>query len=249
MLDIVDARHRRFEAASAAHPGIKMAAYFMSNKMIFKNAEADNWFRRHKKYISSKGTDRTTTLICEWLEPFKDNIQKIAEVGCGSGHRLTAFCDHLNAQGYGVEPSKEAVDFGNTTFENINLIEGFGDKLDLESESFDLVHLGFFLCMVDRNDYLQCIAEADRILKDGGFLTIFDFDVSKPYANEYHHHEGGQSFKFDNSKPFLSSGRYHLAYKHSFSHADFFFSREEDERISLMLLYKEIDPFPLRGSK
>ena len=51
---------------------------------------------------------------------------------------------------------------------------------------FDLVHLGFFLYLVDREDYLRCISEADRLLKFGGFLSIIDFETPIQYRHAYY---------------------------------------------------------------
>ena len=70
----------------------------------------------------------------------------------------------------------------NNKFPSLNLKLGFGDSLPLKK---NLVHLGFFLYLVDRKDYLKCISEADRMLKFGGFLSIIDFETPFPYSNQY----------------------------------------------------------------
>jgi len=57
------------------------------------------------------------------------------------------------------------------------------------------------------------IAEADRVLRDGGFLCIEDFDTSIPYLNSYHHKDGISSFKSDYANIIPLSGHYHLISK------------------------------------
>ncbi len=93
--------------------------------------------------------------------------------------------------------------------------------------------------MVDRNNLFQSIAEADRVLKDNGFLAIVDFDVSKPHKNKYEHKIGLSSYKNNYANIFLSSGHYALINKYSFSNSNSSFSKNINERISLSLLFKQ----------
>jgi len=211
----------------------------MDNKTTFIDSEANEWFRRNRTGLENRSIDSTITMLCNWLEPFKSDITKIAEIGSGSGHRLEQLCKNLDAKGFGVDPSDEAIVYSNSQFPDTTSIVGTGDQLTLPTNSFDLVHLGFFLYLVDRSEYLKCIAEADRILKQGGFLSILDFDPLQPYSKKYSHFEGLKSYKLDNSRPFLSTGGYYLVNKFSLSHGGRYFTRDVDERVSLMLLYKE----------
>ena len=67
-------------------------------------------------------------------------------------------------------------------------------------------HLGFFLYLVDRELYLRCISEADRLVKPGKFLSIIDFETPFPYANKYLHKGEIYSHKVNNAEVFVSSG-------------------------------------------
>ena len=97
--------------------------------------------------------------------------------------------------------------------------------------------------MVDRELYLRCISEADRLVKFGGFLSIIDFDTPYPYSNPYTHQSGVFSYKQNNSDVFVASGLYSVVNKFQFSHSNFFFDKEINERVSLTLLYKEAQIF------
>jgi len=145
----------------------------------------------------------------------------------------------LNADGYGVDPSRSAVKYASQTFPALTTEVGFGDSVPFDSGSFDLVHLGFYLYLADRDDYLKCVSEADRLLKFGGFLSIIDFDTPIPYSNEYVHKKGAFTHKTDNARVFVASGLYGVVNKYSFSHSGFCFDKTIDERIALTLLYKE----------
>ncbi len=211
----------------------------MSNKDYFSKGEADNWFQRNIKTLCSGEDDKVSELLRDWLEPFGENIETIVEVGCGSAHRLSHLSNQLNARGYGVEPSNKAVEYASNTFPDLTIKAGYGDDVPFEDKYFDLVHLGFFLYLVDRDKYLKCISEADRLLKFGGFLSIIDFETPYPYSNEYSHQKGVFSHKTDNAKVFVGTGFYSIVNKFQFSHSNFFFDKNINERVSLTLLYKE----------
>ncbi len=210
----------------------------MSNREFFGKGEADNWFERNKVALESGKSEPAIALLAQWLEPFEQEIKSVMEVGCGSGHGVNELAGRLNAEGFGVEPSAKAVDYINQHFANVSAKVGFADDIPF-ARQFDLVHLGFFLYLVDRDKYLRCVAEADRLVKSGGFLSIIDFDTPLPYSNEYSHQQGVYSHKTNNAEVFVASGLYTVVNKYQYSHRGFHFDPDINERVSLTLLYKE----------
>ena len=120
-----------------------------NNKGFFKDGEANQWFKRNRKTLELSGTEEIITLLTAWLHPFKAELFDVLEIGCGSGHRLKQISQTLKADGYGVEPSSEAVDYIKNSFPSLEAKVGFGDDVPYKNK-FDLVHLGFFLYLVDR---------------------------------------------------------------------------------------------------
>lgn len=169
----------------------------------------------------------------------KNSINKIIEVGCGDGKTLNYLSKKLHCKPYGIEPSKKAVQHVKNDFKNIKIKCEFADEISYEKEIFDYVHLGFFMYLVDRHLFLKTVSEIDRILKFGGYLSIIDFDTPYPYSNDYKHQTGVFTHKIDNSSVFVSSGLYSIINKFSFSHKKISFEKKIDERLSLVLLYKE----------
>ncbi|MGY8790094.1 MAG: class I SAM-dependent methyltransferase [Pseudomonadales bacterium] len=214
----------------------------MGNKEKFIDSEANEWFRRNHQPPEQRQPDEDMILLSAWLQPFKNEIDNIIEIGCGDGRRLVQMTESLNANGYGVEPSVEAVDYIDNNLPTINAKVGFGDNIPFD-KSFDLVHLGFFLYLVDRENFLRCVSEADRLVKPGGFLSITDFETTYPYSNDYSHRAGIYSHKHNNTDVFVASGLYSVVNKFHFSHKDFFFDKDINERVSLTLLYKEMNIF------
>lgn len=224
----------------------------VNNKKIFENGEGDKYFDRNIDIMEEKTSSKTDIIsntIINWLKPLKKRVSSICELGCGGGHRLNQICNELNASGYGIDPSYKAIKYIKKNFKNIKAKRGFGHDTRFVKK-FDLVHLGFFLCWVDREYYLRCISEADRILNYGGFLTIQDFDSTPfQYKNKYHHKHGAYTYKMNNANTFVSTGMYTIVNKFTFDiskNNNYFFTQNYDNRVSITLLYKEKESFNLR---
>ena len=86
----------------------------------------------------------------------------------------------------------------------------------------------------------KAIMEANRVLKNGGFLAILDFDHRGLKINPYKHAPGVFAFKNDYSGMFLASNFYSLVSKWSFSLEGDHFIEEREDRISVNILFKEI---------
>lgn len=211
------------------------------NKEFFAEGEANQWFERNHKQLPIV-IENAVLELADWLSPFKSQISDILEIGCGSGDRIDLLSTKLEANGYGLEPSAEAVNYIRKNFPKIKAEIGFGDDISFV-QKFDLVHLGFFLYLVDREYYLRCISEADRLVRFGGFLSIIDFETPFSYSNQYAHKNGVFSHKQNNSNVFVASGLYSVVNKFQFSHKNFYFDKEIDERVSITLLYKEKNLF------
>jgi ubiquinone/menaquinone biosynthesis C-methylase UbiE len=224
----------------------------MSQNKIFFLSEGDAWYERNAEYLQTTeqaSTLRDVSYICDVLHPFKSQVNQILEIGCSNGIKLETICHHLDSVGFGIDSSSCAVNSGNARkkISDIKLRVGDGSKLPFESLSFDLVYFAFCLYLFDRETLMQSIAEADRVLKPGGFLVITDFDPGHNYKRAYDHCEGVFSYKQDYANFYTQSGLYYLAGKNCFSNKSIFFEELSDERVSTSILYKELNPYPMVG--
>jgi ubiquinone/menaquinone biosynthesis C-methylase UbiE len=210
-------------------------------KNIFLESEGDGWFRRNEQSLYKKGDDRVNLDI---LIPFLGKENKILEIGCSNGQNLNYLQKKLpnyKLDLYGVDPSKESVKSGNQMFKEIKLKIGTSDQLEFDNKFFDVIICGFFLYLVDRDLLFKTVSEIDRVLKEGGYLIIVDFDVPLPYCNDYHHYEGIKSYKNDYSKFFTGGSHYTVVGKKSFSHiSNEYFHKTINERVSTTILFKEL---------
>ena len=64
-----------------------------------------------------------------------------------------------------------------------------------------------------------------------------------PISNTYAHQSEVFAHKQNNSDVFVASGLYSVVNKFQFSHSNFFFDKDINERISITVLYKETGIF------
>lgn len=194
----------------------------MKQDSIFYNGEGDRWFRRNK--IALDKPDRIKNDIpLKILEQNKFEIQpkKILEIGCSHGWRLEELRNRWDAQCTGVDPSEEALQEGASKYPQIKFLRGLVSQLPIiESEQFDLVIVNFVFHWISRASLLQSLAEADRVVKDGGYLLIGDFYPDAPTLRPYHHlpNESVYTFKQDYSLVFTASNLYQVVNQAEFDH-------------------------------
>ena len=212
---------------------------------FFINSEGDGWYERNYEMLKEKNEtinkSKDVQFINQILYPNKENINNILEIGCSSAIKLKSLVKYFNASGAGIDPSVVAIENAknDATLADLDLRTGIASSLPYASQSCDLVYFSFCWYLLDRTEIFTAVAEADRVLKDGGFLAICDFDNSTPYKRPYHHKEGLFSYKNDYSKIFTGSGHYHLMAKESYSHQAEFFTKEFDERVAISILFKQ----------
>jgi ubiquinone/menaquinone biosynthesis C-methylase UbiE len=121
---------------------------------------------------------------------------RVLEVGCGSARRLHWLHSNMGLECHGIEPSARATAEANARG-GISVVQGTADQLPFPSNSFDIVIFGFCLYLCDRSDLFRIASEADRALKESGYLIIHDFFSPSPRTREYHHLSGIMTHKMD----------------------------------------------------
>jgi len=225
---------REQEASQTSH---------INQSEVFLESEGDGWFERNKAAVNRKASYYETETIKRVLQSFKENINNILEIGCGNGAKLNDLCDYFNANGTGIDPSPAAIKDGNELRKHLRLSVATASNLPYNNNDFDLVYFGFCLYLVDREDVFEAVAEADRVLKNGGFLAILDFDPKQKHKRPYHHKPGLFSYKTSYSDFFTAGGHYYLVAKESFSNGASHFAIDSDERVSVCILYKEPEAY------
>jgi len=176
---------------------------------LFLQGEADEWYLRNREVLLKRDSDP----VLDSLAHLKLQPTSVLEVGCANGWRLELLRQHTGASVAGVDPSSAAIEEGHALYPAVDLRVGTAEELDFGDASFDLVIFGFCLYLVDPQLLFRVVAEADRVLRDGGHVVIFDFLEPTAYHNEYVHRPGVRSHKMVFSRLFTAHPAYFLIHR------------------------------------
>lgn len=206
----------------------------------FLASEGNSWFERNAPMLAAPSPMRS--LVVSRVAASLAGRQRAAvlEIGCGRGDNLHALGQSRGISGHGLDPSAKAIEAGRAAYPQLELRQGTADTLPFADASFDLVWFGFCLYLVDRSLLQRAVAEADRVLRDGGLLAIVDFDPDVPSIRPYHHRAGLSSYKMDYSRLFLANPAYVLAEKISTSHETGLWSADPQDRVALTICRKDL---------
>lgn len=217
-----------------------MAPHDPKQKEIFLSGEGNAWHQRNREGVSLLTTDP----VLDALAGLDWRPRRVLEIGCGNGWRLALLRDRTGAACEGLDPSREAVEDGKARRPDLSLRVGTADDLSgFEAGAFDLVLFGFCLYLVDRSDLFRVVAEADRVLADGGVLGIYDFCPPSPYANPYVHDSRVSSFKMDYARAFLWNPAYtelRRVVAHHAHRPGLDALANPDDRVAVTLLRKDV---------
>lgn len=160
-------------------------------KDIFLLSEGNAYFHRNKnKY-------KTPDPVLDAISALKLKPRSVLEIGCGDGWRLGQL---KGSSCFGIDPSLDATNYGTKKY-GAHLMRGTAENIAAMSESFDAVIFGFCLYLCDREDLFKIAAEADRVLKDRGYLFIYDFNQESEDV-PYKHRDGVVSYKMNYGRMF-----------------------------------------------
>lgn len=212
-----------------------------SQRDVFVSTEGDGWYARNAQALGQASTMRNTIVGRIAAHIPRESPCTVMEIGCATGVNLAALAEIRSIECIGLDPSGAAVERGGHQHPGMKLVCGTADQLPQEDSSVDVLWFGFCLYLVDRALLARVVAEADRVLKDGGLLVINDFDPDFPRMRQYAHHEGLWSYKMDYSALFTANPAYVLVEKTSFSHSGLQWASDPQERVGLWLCRKNLN--------
>jgi len=191
----------------------------MNQSDLFLSGEANEWFKRNREHLGKRDPVGNLLNLLPLVRP-----RHILEVGCANGWRLLKLKERYKCRVSGIEPSYDACleaaasgldDVANDTFGRVQWLGG----------TFDMIIFAFCLYVTSPSDWLRIVAEADRLLSDGGYLVIHDFARPKEaFKKVYEHRPELWSYHVDFAKMWLSH-----PYYEEYDGADF-----DDERVTIL---------------
>jgi len=204
----------------------------MDQKFAFLAGEGDHYFDRN----AHKSVELEQNYALTALKTLGVSPRSVLEIGCSDGARLDQIRQTYAAECCGIDPSTKAIAYGRTKFPQLHLDEGTADGLEFSDGQFDVVLFGFCLYLCDLKDHFRIAFQADRVLKDGGLLIIYDFNTPLPYSNAYSHLTGIRSYKMDWSSMFTWSPSYRLLSRlYVEDRKPFTFDRDKQVSVDVML--------------
>ena len=183
----------------------------MKQSEILLTSEGDAWYARNLAKVRDDDMVLREIAKNPNLKP-----RDVLEIGCGTGWRLNKlYAENRDARYSGIDASWKAINQGKAKFSKINLRVGTADNLGYPDNSFDLVILGFFLYLVDREDLFKVVMEIDRVLKDKGALIIHDFTADTAHSAAYKHDPRLKTYKMNywnlwHANPAYTTEQFHL---------------------------------------
>ena len=147
-------------------------------KKLFLEIEGDQFYFRNRSDKPTQIFD--DDLIIKHFKNiralYKSNIS-VADVGCGQGGRIGLLKNQYSDRFIGIDPSSEAINEVNKLG-----IEGYvatADDLPFHDKSIDVLIYSFSLYLCDREDLFKILYESNRVLKEQGWIIIYDFWAKK----------------------------------------------------------------------
>ena len=213
----------------------------MKQKDIFLTGEGNAWFNRNANALAEQILPDSDPLLVE-LIGLKEHLAavqggvRVLEVGCGAGGRMSWLQQNMGLECHGIDPSDIAVSEANSA--GVRAQVGTADHLAFTDKSFDVVIFGFCLYLCDRGDLFKIAAEADRVLRDQGWLLIKDFYSPIPLATAYHHKAGVYSYKMDYKTLFTWNPDYSVYSNRVAHHVDGGYTDDRQEWVATTVLRK-----------
>lgn len=191
----------------------------MKQARIFLSGEGDAWVERNKAKLNTENDPIIYALKTGNPNPFPFSV---LEVGCANGWRMDLLEKIWGCQTFGIDPSSN---------NDSRIDKGIASDLSAYTNGmFDAVIYGFCLYLCDRADLPKIVYEGDRVLKDGGYLVVFDFHEIPPFKTKYKHRSGVFSYKMDHSRLWSVNPSYNVIHRSM-----------HDDRTSVTILKKDIE--------
>ena len=169
----------------------------MKQSQFFIDSEGDRWFERNAARLGQHDP------VSDAMAHLRMQPKNVLEIGCSNGWRLAALRDKYGCNVMGLDPSNAAAE--DARARKITVWTATAAAMPLRSHAYDLVIYGWCLYLTDPEDWFRIVMEGDRVLKDGGYLIIHDFNAGpQAFARKYEHADGILSFHVQWSKFWLA---------------------------------------------
>ena len=84
-------------------------------KRIYFESEGDSWFHRNIEKLETRKSFPDVDFLIPYISTDQASNLNFLEIGCGSGHRLHYLAQRIGGNGWGIDPSKDAISYAQKT--------------------------------------------------------------------------------------------------------------------------------------
>ncbi len=186
------------------------------------------------------GPDFLPPLTClidnPWLKP-----KTVLEIGAGNGCVLSSIYLKTNADCYGIDPSPAACEYGNKNFEGVKLYKGTAECYpdEVKSQKYELIIFGGVLFHIPPWNFFKCISNSLDILKENGYIMIFDFhNQGNPIYRKYKHEASQYIYKYDHTQILSAHPCFRLLYHKTIFAKEYYIKKTDFDTAHYASLWK-----------
>ncbi len=174
----------------------------MRQSDIFLRGEGDRWLERNRADLGKNDP------VAQIIHRLGIRPLNVLEIGCSNGWRLAALREEYGCDVMGIDPSQAAS--SEAIANGVPVFNATAAAMPIRGNGYDLVIYGFCLYLVDPVDWFKVVAEGDRVLKDNGYLIIYDFAkfTDDVWGQQYVHCDGVVAYHVDFAKLWLGNPLY-----------------------------------------
>jgi ubiquinone/menaquinone biosynthesis C-methylase UbiE len=151
-----------------------------------KNLYNKEYFKRYSHYLN-RDLDEISLFakIGGWVR--EEKPKKILDIGCGLGYLIAWLVEKTDANGWGIDSSKIAINQSKNLYPRINFSQGEVFKLPYGNKSFDCVLMVNLIEHLNEKKQEKALVEAKRVLKNKGALILSTPEKNSLYSRVWIH--------------------------------------------------------------
>lgn len=165
--------------SKSKNSSLKKCEYFYLNRCLKDMEEAEELFRNAEYYhlysnVQKEQADFLTHLINKYVDKLKININKILDIGCGTGFYTRKLANMFSdASVVGIDPSEEMIEACrrySKNYDNIRLIKNSIEEFVDSDQDFDLIAANSTMHWV--KDQKRAYSNIKDMLAADGFVAV-----------------------------------------------------------------------------
>ncbi len=129
------------------------------------------------------------------------------EIGCGDG-RLSSLLANKVKRLTAIDPDKAMIDLARRKISGVDFRVGYGEKLEFNDNSYDIVLFSYSL---HHQDCVKALGEAKRVSRDSGGILILEPSTEGEYTQFVSIFQENEKNRLSTTLSYLKSGNFDIS--------------------------------------